>query len=95
MILLVVSRKVGEQIKLSNGIVITIAGLDKGRVKVGVDAPKQIGVHRSDPCKGCGTACFDYYLGLKDIPFCGSSQCERRIKLNEPTFRRNDTHGNE
>ena len=45
--MLVVSRKAGESIIISNDITITI--LDVGNtVKIGIDAPRDIAVHREE-----------------------------------------------
>ena len=47
-IVLVLSRKVGEQIMIGDKIVITILDIAGGRVRVGIDAPRDVAVHRME-----------------------------------------------
>jgi len=47
--MLILSRKVGESIQIGDNIKILIADMDsKGFVKVGIEAPKNITVHRDE-----------------------------------------------
>lgn len=47
--MLVLSRKVGESIKLADDIEITVLAVDNQRVRLGVRAPRHIDVRRSTP----------------------------------------------
>ena len=47
--MLVLSRKVGESIKLADDIEITILAMDNTRVRLGIRAPRHIDVRRSVP----------------------------------------------
>jgi carbon storage regulator len=47
--MLVLSRKVGESIKLADDIEITVLAVDNQRVRLGVRAPRNINVRRSTP----------------------------------------------
>lgn len=47
--MLVLSRKVGESIKLADDIEITVLAVDSGRVRLGIRAPRHIDVRRSVP----------------------------------------------
>jgi carbon storage regulator len=47
--MLVLSRKIGESIKLSEDIEITVLAVDNGRVRLGIRAPRHINVRRSSP----------------------------------------------
>jgi carbon storage regulator len=47
--MLVLSRKVGESIKLADDIEITVLAVDKLRVRLGIRAPRHIDVWRSTP----------------------------------------------
>ncbi len=47
--MLVLSRKVGESIKLADDIEITVLAVDNQRVRLGVRAPRHIDVRRSIP----------------------------------------------
>ncbi len=47
--MLVLSRKVGESIKLADDIEITVLAVDNQRVRLGVRAPREIDVRRSTP----------------------------------------------
>lgn len=46
--MLVLSRKIGEEIKIGNSITLTILGYDRGVVRLGIQAPRDIQVHRKE-----------------------------------------------
>lgn len=46
--MLVLTRKPGEQIVIGNNIRITIVGVGPGRVKLGIEAPANVRVDRSE-----------------------------------------------
>lgn len=46
--MLVLTRKPGETIRIGDDIVITISQLKGGRVRVGIDAPPEMGIRRGE-----------------------------------------------
>lgn len=66
-------------------MVLTITRIEGNRVGVGIEAPQEISVRRSKPCKGCGYPTFETYLGYHDIPFCGKAGCAERLHANQQT----------
>lgn len=46
--MLVLSRKIGEEIKIGNSITVTVLGYDRGVVRLGIQAPRDIQVHRKE-----------------------------------------------
>ena len=54
--MLVLSRKVGEAIKLADDIEITILAVDNTRVRLGIRAPRHIDVRRTLPETSIGDA---------------------------------------
>jgi len=46
--MLVLSRKLGEKIVISDEIEVTIEDIRGGKVRVGIKAPRDIAVHRSE-----------------------------------------------
>jgi len=46
--MLVLSRKTDESIRIGQDIVITILGLDRGTVRLGIVAPEYVSVHRQE-----------------------------------------------
>jgi carbon storage regulator len=46
--MLVLTRKIGQQIILGDDIVITVVEVDRGRVRIGIDAPKAVQVMRRE-----------------------------------------------
>lgn len=46
--MLVLSRKLGEKILIEGGITITIIDIDRGKVRLGIEAPSDKRVYRSE-----------------------------------------------
>ena len=46
--MLVLSRKLNEKIVIDGGIVITVVKIERGQVRVGIEAPEQIKVYREE-----------------------------------------------
>ena len=46
--MLVLSRKIGEQITIGNSVKVTVLSFDRGIVRLGIEAPKTIPVHRKE-----------------------------------------------
>ena len=46
--MLILSRKVGESVLIGNDISITILSVRGNQVKLGVEAPKEVSVHREE-----------------------------------------------
>ncbi len=46
--MLVLSRKLGEKIVLSDGITVTVVQIERGKVRLGITAPKDVPVHREE-----------------------------------------------
>jgi carbon storage regulator len=54
--MLVLSRKLGEKICIGSGIQVTVLGIQKGRVRLGLAAPQELPIHRQEVCRGIGFA---------------------------------------
>jgi carbon storage regulator len=46
--MLVLSRKIGEDVKIGNSITVTVLSYDRGVVRLGIQAPKDVSVHRKE-----------------------------------------------
>lgn len=46
--MLVLSRKIGEVVTVGTSVRITVLSFDRGVVRLGIDAPKSIPVHRKE-----------------------------------------------
>jgi carbon storage regulator len=46
--MLVLSRKLGEKIVIGDRVVVTVVKLDNGQVRLGIEAPQEIGVFREE-----------------------------------------------
>ena len=52
-IMLVLSRKVGESILISESIRVTVVQANNGRIRLGIDAPPEVIVLREELTKSC------------------------------------------
>lgn len=50
--MLVLSRKLGEVIRIGDDIVITIVDIDRGKIRVGIEAPRKVPIFRKELLTG-------------------------------------------
>lgn len=46
--MLVLTRKVGEQIRIGADVTVTVTEVDRGKVKIGISAPKSTPIYRAE-----------------------------------------------
>lgn len=46
--MLILTRRVGETLNIGDDITITVLGVQGGQVRLGVNAPKEVTVHREE-----------------------------------------------
>ena len=46
--MLVLSRKLGEKIYISDNICITVVDIDRGKIRLGIEAPRDIPIFRQE-----------------------------------------------
>jgi carbon storage regulator len=46
--MLILTRRVGESLMIGNDITVTVLGVNGNQVRVGVNAPKNVEVHREE-----------------------------------------------
>ena len=46
--MLVLSRKIGERIEIGNNVVVTVVKLGNGKVRLGIEAPRDVAVVRAE-----------------------------------------------
>jgi carbon storage regulator len=46
--MLVLSRKLNEKIVIDGGIVITIVKIDRNQIRIGIEAPGNVGIYREE-----------------------------------------------
>lgn len=46
--MLVLSRRLGDKIKIGENIWITVVDIDRGKVRIGIDAPRNVVVMREE-----------------------------------------------
>lgn len=49
--MLVLTRKVGDRIFIGDDICITVVNVERGKVRVGIDAPRSVGIRRGELAK--------------------------------------------
>ena len=47
-LMLILTRKVGEAIMIGEDIVVKVLGVRSGQVKIGIEAPRELPVHRHE-----------------------------------------------
>ena len=52
--MLVLSRKLGEKIYIGENICITVVDIDRGKIRLGIEAPRDVPIYRQEllPLKG-------------------------------------------
>ncbi|MFT6157342.1 MAG: carbon storage regulator CsrA [Neolewinella sp.] len=46
--MLVLTRNTGESIHVGDDVTFTVLGVERGQVRIGIDAPKSVQVHRKE-----------------------------------------------
>lgn len=46
--MLILTRRIGESIVIGDNIVVVVLGMTGGQVKLGIEAPKDVSVHREE-----------------------------------------------
>ena len=49
--MLILTRRVGETLSIGDDIKVTVLGMRGGQVRIGVDAPRDVAVHREEIVK--------------------------------------------
>jgi carbon storage regulator len=50
--MLVLSRKLGEKIYINNNICITVVDIDRGKIRLGIEAPRDVPIFRQELLTG-------------------------------------------
>jgi carbon storage regulator len=52
--MLVLSRKLGEKIYINDNICITVVDIDRGKIRLGIEAPREVPIFRQEllPAQG-------------------------------------------
>lgn len=66
--MLVLARKVGESIRISDDVVLTVLHIGRGRVQIGIDAPREIPIRREE----LATLKSDWAAALSTVPSLAS-----------------------
>ena len=46
--MLVLTRQIGESVKIGDHVTVTVLGVRGGQVRIGIDAPADVAVHRNE-----------------------------------------------
>lgn len=66
--MLVLARKLGESIRIGENVRITVIQIRSGRVRLGIEAPAHVRIHRSE-------------IELRDVDFRGGEQAAALVEV--------------
>ena len=46
--MLILTRRAGETLMVGDDVTVTVLGVKGGQVKIGINAPREVGVHREE-----------------------------------------------
>jgi carbon storage regulator len=46
--MLILSRKENQSVMIGDSVIVTVLSVDRGVVRIGIDAPKDVAVHREE-----------------------------------------------
>jgi len=46
--MLILTRRIGENLRIGDNVTVAVLGVNGNQVRLGVDAPKEVGVHREE-----------------------------------------------
>ena len=72
--MLILTRRVGETVMIGNEVTVTVLGVKGNQVRIGVNAPKDVSVHREE-----------IYERIKREEDQGEGVSSRKIKLTDET----------
>lgn len=89
--MLVLSRKIGEVITVGNSVEVTVLSFDRGIVRLGINAPRDIAVHRKEVHdkiveinkQAISTDIGDFKSALSNNPFSADISKEKNIKTSK------------
>jgi carbon storage regulator len=72
--MLILTRRVGETVMIGNEVTVTVLGVKGNQVRIGVNAPKDVSVHREE-----------IYERIKREEDQGGGASSPRVKLTDET----------
>src|SRR6201991_3793013 len=81
--MLILTRRVGETVMIGNDITVTVLGVKGNQVRVGVNAPKEVAVHREEIYERIKRE-EQAAGGALKRPLTGAGSCRSTSRIGEP-----------
>lgn len=63
--MLILTRRIGESLMIGDDVVVNVLGIKGGQVRIGIDAPQDVPVHREEVYHRIHQADDDYAVRVK------------------------------
>jgi len=91
--MLVLSRKIDQQIMIGDNITLTVVRVEGNRVRIGISAPRDIRILRGElASEAAATEAVEFELSEREFAFAHQNASDRIHSANRPASAASETH---